>query len=348
MARPAKNKYIPLTFGLALFAGSLLPTSTALAAAAGCAGIETSIISCGTAGSQNDGVWGIIIQVINFLAIGVGIAVVGGLVWGGMMYASSNGDSSKSKQAIKTIVNSILGLVLFMFMYASVDFLVPGGFFASNGLTRTSPLAQPPVRDADSDDSPENERLTTFRAHQVLIIGDSITERPANNNNYGQKGWWEYLLDNKSGRFKFSAQGGSGYVQKGKTSRGPGTGTSFYDRLGDISRTKPKAIIIAGGLNDRGEPNLFSGIRRYYDKLEDVLRANDIPKENVYVIVPRLEGTAEAVAGIVRSNANRIGVRYVDVGSYRSVYDKLHPTSEGARTIYTNFTKGGDFDERLK
>lgn len=344
----AKNKHILFTFGFAALAGSLIPTSTALAAAAGCAGIETSIISCGTAGSQSDGVWGIIIQVINFLAVGVGIAVVGGIIWGGMLYASSNGDSGKSKQGIKTIVNAILGLVLFMFMYATIDFLIPGGFFASNGLTRTSPLAQPPARNSNGADNPSTEDLTPFRAHQVLIIGDSITERAANNNNRGHRGWWEYLLDGKSGMFKFSSQGGSGYVQRGKTGNGPGTGTSFYDRLGEISRIKPKAIIIAGGLNDRGEPNVASGIRRYYDKFKNVIRANNIPKENVYVIVPRLAGTADGIATIVKTNADRIGVQYIEVGSYRSVYDRLHPTSEGAKTIYTNFTRGSNFDERLK
>lgn len=318
------------------------------ASAADCGGIETSIIDCSVSGAQDDGVWGIIIQVINFLAVGVGIAVVGGIIWGGMLYASSNGDSSKSKQGVKFIVNSIIGLVLFMFTYAITDYLVPGGFFSSSGLTRTSPLARPPVGSAVDDENSQTTNLGSFRARQVLIIGDSLTERAVNNNNRGHRGWWEYLLDNKSGIFKFSSQGGSGYVQKGKTSSGAGTGTSFYDRLGDISRIKPKAIIIAGGLNDRGEPNVASGIRRYYDKFKNVIRANNIPKENVYVIVPRLTGTADGIAAIVKTNADRIGVRYIEVGSYSSVYDNLHPTSEGAKSIYTNFTKGGDFDERLK
>jgi len=345
----SKNKYILLVFGLTLLMGSLVPTDPV--SAAKCGGVATSIISCNTTPSEGGGAWGLIVQIINFLAVGVGIAVVGGIIWGGMLYASSNGDINKSRQGVRVIVNAIVGLILFMFTYAIVDFLVPGGFFADNG-THTSLPKDPHSGGSGGSGGgkdPEPEKLLKpFRPAQVLIIGDSITDRPTYGGNHGQKGWWQYLLDGKDGMFKFSAQGGSGYVQKGRTADGRGTGTSFYDRLGDISRIQPKAIIIAGGLNDRGEPNLASGVRKYYDKLEHILRANDIPKENVYVIIPRLEGTAQAVVPVVRSNANRIGVRYVEVGSYRSTYDNLHPTSEGARSIYANLVKGSDFDERLK
>lgn len=72
---------------------------------------------------------GIIIQLINFLAVGVGIAVVGGIIWGGMLYASSNGDPSKTKQGVTVIINAVVGLLLFMFMYAIINYLVPGGVF---------------------------------------------------------------------------------------------------------------------------------------------------------------------------------------------------------------------------
>jgi hypothetical protein len=93
---------------------------------AGCGELKTSIISCSTGG---DPLIGMLLQVINFLAVGVGIAVVGGIIWGGLIYASSNGDSGKTKQAVTIIVNAVVGLLLFIFMYAFVNFLVPGGVF---------------------------------------------------------------------------------------------------------------------------------------------------------------------------------------------------------------------------
>lgn len=306
----------------------------------------------------------LVATVIKTLAAVVGVAVVTGIVWGGMLYASSNGNQAKAQQGISVIVNAIIGLLLFIFMLALTNFLVPGGIFGRPAASTVSPLGRVEPEDVDNPsgggggtrpddnnrnpDSKEPEKVTTFRASQVLIIGDSITERPANDANHGNKGWWEYLLDGKEGMFKFSAQGGSGYVQKGIVGGVRGAGTSFYDRLDDISRIKPKAIIIAGGLNDRGEPHVAAGIRKYYDKLENVLRANDIPKENVYVIIPRKTGTAEAIVPIVKSNANRIGVRYVEIGSYSSTYDKLHPSSAGARDIESNFVKNSDFEKRLK
>lgn len=93
----------------------------------GCGDIKTSIIKCNTKGGNP--IMSILIQVINFLAVGVGIAVVGGIIWGGMIYASSNGDSAKTKQAITIIVNAVVGLLLFIFMYALINFIVPGGVF---------------------------------------------------------------------------------------------------------------------------------------------------------------------------------------------------------------------------
>ena len=93
----------------------------------GCGDIKTSIIKCNTQGGNP--VMSILIQVINFLAVGVGIAVVGGIIWGGMLYASSNGDAGKAKQGVTVIVNAIVGLLLFMFMYALMNFIVPGGVF---------------------------------------------------------------------------------------------------------------------------------------------------------------------------------------------------------------------------
>ena len=63
----------------------------------------------------------------NFLAIGVGIAVVGGIIWGALLYTTSNGDAAKTKQGISVIVNAVIGLLLFIFAYAIINALVPGG-----------------------------------------------------------------------------------------------------------------------------------------------------------------------------------------------------------------------------
>lgn len=83
-------------------------------------GVSTNIIRCGSIPS-------VVNTIINFLAIGVGIAVVGGIVWGALLYTTSNGDSGKAQQGITVIVNAVIGLLVFIFMYAIINFIVPGG-----------------------------------------------------------------------------------------------------------------------------------------------------------------------------------------------------------------------------
>lgn len=83
--------------------------------------------------SQNGGVTNPIIigllEIFNFLAIGVGLVVTGGIIYGGILYATANGNASKGQQGITIITNSVIGLLLFIFMYAILNYLVPGGLF---------------------------------------------------------------------------------------------------------------------------------------------------------------------------------------------------------------------------
>lgn len=126
------SKFAPLLVVVAM-AAALLPFGTASATNfnKSCSDIgsgsnrDTNIIACNTQGGNP--AMSIILQVTNFLAIGVGIAVVGGIVWGALMYISSNGDAAKTKQAITIIVNAVIGLLLFIFGWALVNALVPGG-----------------------------------------------------------------------------------------------------------------------------------------------------------------------------------------------------------------------------
>lgn len=78
---------------------------------------------------KNSGAQQILLAVVNFLAIGVGIAVVGGIIFGAIRYITSNGNAAQAQQGVSIIVNAVIGLLLFMFMYAIINFLVPGGLF---------------------------------------------------------------------------------------------------------------------------------------------------------------------------------------------------------------------------
>lgn len=336
-----------------------LSIGSATVFAAECGGIDTAILSCedevtgsGDSATRVSPIWTILLIAMNILATGVGIVAVGGLVYAAFLYTTAEDKAAQIQESKFKILNVCIGLIAFALLYSFVQFIIPGGLFdrvsapqvAVNQPKPTLPDRETPggggSGGSDSDNSEKD--TSSFKPGQVLIIGDSITERPADGRNQGHKGWWQYLLDGKDGTFRLSAEGGSGYVHVGFN------GTTFYDRLHVIGAMKPKAIIIAGGLNDRGMSSASSGIKRYYDQLAKILKSNNIPPENVYVMVPRLEGTATAVVPMVKSNATRIGATYVEVGSYSSIYDNLHPDSEGARDIVQNFKSKSNFDERLK
>jgi hypothetical protein len=57
----------------------------------------------------------------------VGTVIVLMLVWAGLGYITSTGDPGQIKTAKNRIVNAITALILFLSMFAILNFLVPGG-----------------------------------------------------------------------------------------------------------------------------------------------------------------------------------------------------------------------------
>ena len=117
--------------------GLLLIAVPHQAAACGANEIETSFAfggkKCFPKESQNGSATNPImvglLEIFNFLAVGVGVAVTGGIIYGAIRYITSNGNASQSQQGVTVIVNSVIGLLLFIFMYAILNYLVPGGLF---------------------------------------------------------------------------------------------------------------------------------------------------------------------------------------------------------------------------
>lgn len=66
---------------------------------------------------------------INFLAALVGVAVVVSIIIGGIQYGSSGGDPSKVTAAKNRIRNALVAFITFLFLYALLNFLIPGGLF---------------------------------------------------------------------------------------------------------------------------------------------------------------------------------------------------------------------------
>jgi hypothetical protein len=66
---------------------------------------------------------------IAFLSILVGLAVVIGLIVGGIQYIISGGDPQAAANGKRHIRNAIIAFVVYLFLYAIINFLVPGGLF---------------------------------------------------------------------------------------------------------------------------------------------------------------------------------------------------------------------------
>lgn len=134
--------------GLLAVVVSLLVSSSVFAATS-CGGVETSIIAC-SSGAGGGVVWTLLEIVINVLAGLVGIAAVGGLVYGAILYTSAGDTAGQITKAKTTIASTVLGLVLFAGMYSFLQYLIPGGIFDR---TYTTPVAtDAPSKSSGSSD----------------------------------------------------------------------------------------------------------------------------------------------------------------------------------------------------
>jgi hypothetical protein len=66
---------------------------------------------------------------INVLSAAVGLIVVIMIIIGGIQYASAGGDSKKVADAKARITNALIALLTFIFLFAVLQWLVPGGLF---------------------------------------------------------------------------------------------------------------------------------------------------------------------------------------------------------------------------
>lgn len=69
----------------------------------------------------------VLIPIINFLSILVGLVVTLAIVIAGIQYITANGNPQQVASAKGRIFNAILALMLFLFGWALLNWLIPGG-----------------------------------------------------------------------------------------------------------------------------------------------------------------------------------------------------------------------------
>lgn len=139
MKRLISSAFLTLTaaVSLALSMGFFVPSSAAAATdtckstekAITISGVDNAVMCCPKAATDRTSC--LVLKYINpavkLLAAMAGVAVVFGIMMGGMQYASSQGDPQKTAAAKGRITKSLVALFTFFFLYSMLQFLSPGG-----------------------------------------------------------------------------------------------------------------------------------------------------------------------------------------------------------------------------
>lgn len=67
--------------------------------------------------------------IVDVLSAGVGVIVVAMIVWGGIRFAMAGDNPQGVAEAKSHITNALIALLAFMFMFAFLQWLIPGGVF---------------------------------------------------------------------------------------------------------------------------------------------------------------------------------------------------------------------------
>lgn len=152
--------------------------------AAECGGVETSIIECE---NGSNGIWTILLLILNILTAGVGILGTLGVIISGLQYMSSAGNPEMMTKAKKRLTEVAIGLITYGVMYAVLVFLIPGGIsipdvavesvtasignstITEGGSTKVTALVQPyNANDTSVTWSSSNESVATVNKYGVV------------------------------------------------------------------------------------------------------------------------------------------------------------------------------------
>lgn len=114
--------FVAVAFGIVAIAPS--------AGALECTVLPQNICDAAKKGDlEQSGTWLLLIWVLNLLTAGVGVVAVGMIGYAGFKYATAQDNESQTKEAKEMIRNVIVGIVVFAFMWAASQWLIPGGIF---------------------------------------------------------------------------------------------------------------------------------------------------------------------------------------------------------------------------
>ena len=108
--------------------------------AATCGGADTSIIECDEGGTG--AIWHILLLIIDIMTIGVGVLGLIGILVFGVQYLTAGGDVSKTTKAKSRMLQIVIGLIVFVALWAGSQWLLPGGLFEGPGVVKKIEFGQ--------------------------------------------------------------------------------------------------------------------------------------------------------------------------------------------------------------
>jgi hypothetical protein len=102
---------------------SVLSSTNALADVSGGVGGGISSTNTGNVPEALDGDEGMVKKVVNVMLYAIGIIAVVMIIFGGIKYSTSAGDSNKVTSAKNTLLYAVVGLVVAIFAYAIVNWV---------------------------------------------------------------------------------------------------------------------------------------------------------------------------------------------------------------------------------
>lgn len=99
-----------------------------------CAGVSTFFdFGCSGSDAKKGGrenpIVSLMLTVLSWATGVVALATVGAIIYGGILYTTAQDNSAQTQKGIMYVVDSVIGLILWLSAYVLINFIVPGGLF---------------------------------------------------------------------------------------------------------------------------------------------------------------------------------------------------------------------------
>lgn len=92
-------------------------------------GDSQTVFDFGCTSSTGNPITDLLITLVKFLTYGIGLLLILSVVISGFQYMTAQGNSQTTEKALKRIWNVVIAILLYIFGFALLNYLIPGGLF---------------------------------------------------------------------------------------------------------------------------------------------------------------------------------------------------------------------------